>query len=241
MALETNLLAYWKLNESSRDATDSVGGLVLTNNNTVAYSTGKLNNGIDLGSSNTNKYMNIANTLGVDGGAFTMNFWVNITTAPGSGIVYGLVGQYNSSSKVSQRLYYHNSSGTLKVYFNLLIAGIANHGIDYTYTLTTGTWYMLSYTYNGTTVTGYINGSSIGTDTGSGSGSDSGYYNGILVGVVTNNTPPVNPASAKIDEVSFWSRGLSTTEIAQLYNQGNGMTYANGVLTAIVGNNFLQF
>src|SRR3990167_551156 len=44
MALDTNLVAYWKMDESSGDATDSVASHTLTNTN-VTYGTGKINNG----------------------------------------------------------------------------------------------------------------------------------------------------------------------------------------------------
>ena len=47
MALTDNLVSYWKLDESSGNAADSVGSNTLTNTNTVTYSAGKINNGAD--------------------------------------------------------------------------------------------------------------------------------------------------------------------------------------------------
>ena len=46
MSLTTNIVAYWKFDESSGNAMDSTGnGNTLTNVNTVTYSAGKINNG----------------------------------------------------------------------------------------------------------------------------------------------------------------------------------------------------
>src|SRR4051812_17693022 len=44
--LETSLVAHWRLNESSGNATEASGaGYTLTNTNTVPYATGKFSNG----------------------------------------------------------------------------------------------------------------------------------------------------------------------------------------------------
>lgn len=226
MALTDNLAAYWKFNESSGNAADSSGaGVTLTNNNTVGYAAGKIANAGDYGSSNTNKYFSAANTLGINGGAISHNFWVNISTAPTSGNAAGLVGHFNNSNKINERVFYKNDGGTLNLYFNRLIAGISNNGPTVAQTLTTGTWYMITFTYDGTTVRGYVNGTEIGNaGGGSGSGSDSGYFNGIIVGSM-NGGPPTDVLKGLLDEYGVWSRALSPTEITTLYNGGAGLTY----------------
>jgi hypothetical protein len=43
------------------------------------------------------------------------------------------------------------------------------------------------------------------------------------VGMDTNPTTP--PAQGVFDELVFWSRALSAAEVAQLYNNGNGLPY----------------
>lgn len=49
MALTDNLVSYWKLDESSGNASDSVGSNTLTNNGTAGYASGKINNAVDFG------------------------------------------------------------------------------------------------------------------------------------------------------------------------------------------------
>ena len=47
-SLTTNLISYWKLDETSGTRVDSVGNNDLTDNNTVLYGAGKQGNGADL-------------------------------------------------------------------------------------------------------------------------------------------------------------------------------------------------
>ena len=70
MSIYTNLVSYWSFDESSGNASDTVSGNTLTNNNTVTYSSAKIRNGITTASSGT-KYMYIENAsqtgLGITG------------------------------------------------------------------------------------------------------------------------------------------------------------------------------
>lgn len=59
MSLSTNLISYWKLDETSGNAVDSVGSNTLTNNNSVSFSTALINNGANFGTANTNKYYQV--------------------------------------------------------------------------------------------------------------------------------------------------------------------------------------
>src|SRR6478736_10076054 len=73
---DANLIAYYK----AENANDSKGSNTLTNNNTVAFSAAKFNNGFDGGSANTNKSMSIANALSFSGGAYSITLWVKLNT-----------------------------------------------------------------------------------------------------------------------------------------------------------------
>jgi hypothetical protein len=84
MSLTANLIGYWKLNESSGDATDSSGeGHTLTNNGTVTYSAGKLNNCANI---STDKYFSNASYTDFDLGTdiFTVAFWEKRNGNPAS-------------------------------------------------------------------------------------------------------------------------------------------------------------
>ncbi len=65
------------------------------------------------------------------------------------------------------------------------------------------------------------------------------YLNGVLgatsqydyrpvsgqLGVGLDTNPMTDPPDYMVGELSIWSRALSATEVAQLYNNGNGLPY----------------
>ena len=224
MALDTNIASYWKLDESSGNAVDSYGANTLTNNNTVTYSAGKINNGADFGNPNTNKSLSTSNTIGIDGGSMTMSGWFKISAQPPSNDNIRFLLQSNTNNKVSNMCFYRDSAGTKQLVFNRLRQNTANDQFTYDITLTIGTWYHIAYTYNGSTVTGYLNGVSIGTASSSGNGSSSaGYTNGFFIGSAFDSS---NFLTGSADEVSIWQRALSADEVNKIYNANRGNQYA---------------
>ena len=226
MALTDNLVAYWKCDESSGDLTDATGnGYTLTNNGTTPFATGKINNGADFGAANKTKYFTTSNTLGIDGGAISYAFWMKPAAAPPSGDDYRLFEQINTAStKTAYRFIVKDTAGTKSVTFNRLKMNVANEDINYTVTLTNGTWYHIAYTYDGTTMRGYINGVEVGNNTGSGSGNNStGYTAGLHI--ACDNGSASQCFDGMMDEIGVWNRALTGAEITQLDNAGAGLTY----------------
>lgn len=222
MALDTNLVSYWKLDESSGNATDSVGGFTLTNNNTATYAAGKINNGANFvaGSSQS---LSTTNTLGISGGAISMAGWVKVDTQPSGDNVRFISHFDTASSRSATQLYYKDVAGTKSLVFNRLRMNTANDEFSYATTLTTSTWYHLAFTYDGATVTGYLNGMSIGTVSSSGDGSSSaGYSAGVYIASAQNSS---NYLSGMMDEWGIWSRALSADEVSQLYNSNRALAY----------------
>jgi hypothetical protein len=210
MALTTNIVAYWKLDESSGNATDSVGSNTLTNTN-VTYTAGKINNGAVFNST-TDKFAP-ASVPVTGNSAFTVSAWVYPTN---TGSEQGFVFYWgNISSKASTYLKY-NLSGGAKI-------GFGAFGADLTYsvTLTTSTWYHLVYTYDQSNAILYINGSAVSTQGLSGLNVGT---NTARVGIsIDDDSSSVWKGS--LDEIGIWSRALSSTEVTSLYNSGNGIQY----------------
>lgn len=220
MALTTNLVSYYKLDESSGNAADSVGGFTLTNTNTVTYSAGKINNGADGGASNSNKSLQVSNNLGfTDSTDVTWSQWVNVTTAPTEGQQQCFTNHYINGGK-GRFWMYTMTGGVLKL--RMYQDAGAPSTLDITQTLTTGTWYHIVVTYlnssNLTTV--YVNGSSVGTINFGARNAVSPDYFSIL-----NWGGGTLPWKGLVDEVGVWSRVLSGTEINSLYNGGAGLQW----------------
>jgi hypothetical protein len=94
-------------------------------------------------------------------------------------------------------------------------------------------------TYDTTTLTGYVDGSSVGTigATTSGSITQSDVTEIGMRGDL-DVLNPSNCTSGLIDEVGIWSRALTGAEVTSLYNGGAGLQYP---FTGVSNNAFLGF
>lgn len=216
--LTTSLLAYYKL----EDVNDTwTGGYNLTNNGSTAFSAAKVNNGADFGASNTTKYLQVNSSLGYSSGAWAVAGWFNITTAPGTdedNLIFDL--KENSADKVQNYLTYNNTGGTksLQCVRNRGASGVQK--VTYTFSPTIGTWYHFVCQWNGTNIQLFINTTQQGGDVASGAGGTAGggpYFD------ISSQGGAV-PFSGLADEFGVWNKALNSTEIADLYNSGNGQT-----------------
>jgi hypothetical protein len=220
--LTTNLVAYFKLS----DVNDYYGSFNLTNTNSVAFNTGKVGNAADTGASNTDKRLSVANDLGVTNGNFSVSLWINVTTAPATDTSPTPFTLIDEGTDVNYEIRYADVAGTKKLRFNRGKENVANQFSDYDVTLTTGTWYHIVYTYDGTNIRGYVNnvlraGPTAASGNGSGS-SGEGLFLFVDYGLTASKF-----FSGLIDEIGIWTKALTTTEINDLYNAGNGQTMTN--------------
>lgn len=219
MSLLSNIVAYWKLDESSGNAHDAVAdAYTLTNVGSFSYATAKINNGADFGASNTTKGLNTANDLGINGGAVTMNVWVKINTEIASG-TYNMLKCQSGTQDVIQYIDYEYNSGTRRLHWRRFKFVTTVNDFVYNITLGTSNWYMLTYTFDGSDVKGYVNGGYVGHVASSGNGSTA--LSEYFAIADTNGAY----ASAIFDECGVWSRALSQDEITSLYNGGAGLQY----------------
>ena len=81
----------------------------------------------------------------------------------------------------------------------------------------------------------YLDGTLVGEVTG-----QTGTHNLINGGLCIGNGTGINDGfKGTVDELSYWTKALSTQEISGLYNGGNGQTMVNAVSNT--GNMFLFF
>ena len=215
MALTTNLVSYWKLDESSGNAADSVGANTLTNTSvTYGSSYGKINNGASFNGSSS--ILQNTSPSGIPSGstARTVNVWIKpsaVTSTSGTYAVYWGTGATREVWLVGI-----NSTGhpTVAVYADDLTS---------TQTLTVGTWYMLTAVYDGNvTLSLYINGTLDSTHTLAAPLNTIISAQGMALGNWAGTSDWYNGAE---DEVGIWSRALTSTEVTQLYNGGAGLQY----------------
>lgn len=215
MALDTNLVSYYKLDESSGNAADSVGANTLTNNGTVGYAAALINNGADFGTTvNVGQYLGVASNLGIGATtAYTISMWVKLRTEISSGAYYFISLQKGTSQGFNNFGYDYNA-GTRRLFYDT-----GGGGGTYNLTMGTSSWYHLVITAAGgtSTTTLYVNATSVSSDADAISGGGTGEFDvGGNVG---------SSCAAYIDEVGVWTRELTGTEVTELYNSGAGLAY----------------
>jgi hypothetical protein len=227
------LSSYWKFDESSGNASDSVGVNTLTNTNTVTYETGKINNGALTNPTGT-KYFTKTSPTGLPSGAtsHTINFWAKPRVTQ-SGSVPGVIAWGAEATNQMAGLGFSNTG--------LYYLGYTNDA-SVTYSYATGTWSMYTVTVDASTkkVNFYVNGALVGTE--------QTLANTPNIGtsfVVVGAQRPGNLVifDGNIDEVGIWGRILDICEIKALYNSGSGVQYNFSTLPSnipYIGNSLID-
>ena len=174
MSLLTNIVSYYKADESSGNASDSTAQAnTLTNNGTVTYNTGKINNGAYFSGAST-MYFSRANDTDFSGlqasSDMSISCWAYFTTgSPSSGTFYSLFSQEDSTGAGTPawNIGYGNEGGTLR--FQLVNSNGGSNQVSarINQTLTSATWYHIVFLYTHSSGVNqiYVNGTSIGTAT----------------------------------------------------------------------------
>lgn len=208
MSLLTGLTAYWKLDESSGDAADSHGSNTLTNESSVVYTTGLLNNGAQNNGTSGRRLRNTNFTGLTSSSTNTWSFWFKRDPSSAG----YLIDHLPSANGV--RLIVYDSTSTIRMF--------ANGNEVASSTITNGVWYHVVVTKNGTSWELFLNNTSQGTTT-SGGLSYSNLADFALLESADGSGGA--PCRATIDEVGVWSRVLDSTERTQLYGSGTPPAY----------------
>lgn len=202
-----NLVSWWPANGNPADLTGGNAGVL---KNGATFATGEVRKAFSF--DGVDDYVQVAAPSGLPVGssARTIDFWfqtpVDLTTSTESSLVqygtavsgemFGLITSQNAPGK----LYFFGDSADL--------AG--------TTTIQPNTWYHAAVTYDGTTVTLYLNGQLEASAPRALNTVIDG--NGLTFGF----RPDINAHwTGLIDEVEIFRRALSASEILGIYNAGN--------------------
>ena len=216
--LLTDLVSYYKLDETSGNAVDSHSTKDLTETGTVPnVASGIINSG--RGAFSNSNYFSNDNVMDFNGDSdFTFSTWMYKVSDPSGDeriINFGGLDTDNFFGNVQV-----GSDGKMDY-------RIVGGGGGYTMTILDKTipsteWFHLVITYDGSTSTGemFIDKVSQGTDTYTSTGETT------ATKVAIGSTWGVLGASwGYIDEIGIWSRVLTSDEIEALYNDGDGLSY----------------
>jgi hypothetical protein len=237
MALTDSLIAYYKFDESSGNASDaSASGYTLTNHNTATYGTGKINNGVTLALS-SHQYLSHSDNADFSfAGNFSVSFWLKLTQLPSSaGAEFTVLAKWLNTG--NQRSYLLDIDTSNKIYVQITdVGGAGTNTLVYASTALdsgdVGTWHhwVFVYTAASPSVTIYKDGSSVGvTNTLLQSTSIFDSTADFIVGGKFTGT--TENLDGSIDELGLWKRTLSSTEVTSLYNSGSGLQYPFGGTT----------
>jgi len=209
---DSNLVAYYKL----EDTADSKGSNTLTNNNSVTFTSTKFNNGGNFGTANTNKSLSVASTLGLSSsGSKSIVGWAKMNTELSGADSFGdFISLSHADIDIVWRIGYWRESSVNEFVVNRGKNGIGTTGIKYSTNLGTSTIHAIGMSWDGTTLTSYLDGVSVGTETPSGNGNN-GFSDEFRIGADNAGT---NFISANVDDVGVFSRKLTATEFASHFS-----------------------
>lgn len=222
MSLITNLVSYWKFDESSGDAADSHSTNTLTNTNTVTYVPAFLNNGADLESSSSQYFARADNAALSFIGDFSMSCRVKFESLPSASSMSIISKWLAAGNQLSYIMQYFDNAGTKSFRMVTSNDGAAVLTSTVAFVASTGVFYHVVMVYTASTgsITLYINGALIGSNTGLhtsikdstaqfrvGQDDAGGFFDGI------------------IDELGVWNRVLTADDAASLYAGGAAYPY----------------
>ena len=218
-SLNVNLLLYYNMDEQDTSGSgtiiDSLGIYNATNGGTD-NSTGKIKTGYFFNIDNTD-YMTIPTVTGTSDDSLTFNSWVKSN---------GEVG--------TSRIFNHNSGGS-EFGFALTATGVdfySNDGVSSDYFAPTNStyidseWVMITIimdTVNDIKII-YMNGTEIARTDSANFVTPSSWSS--VLGAKEGSLTTEN-FNGNIDEFSIWKRRLSASEITQLYNDYDGISYTD--------------
>lgn len=220
MSTLTNLLAYWRMDETTGNRLDSVGGLDLVPSGTVGKVTGKIGDGAAEITSATS-YLSASGTLPADfsGNGYTLAGWVRIDTSSGSATseVFNFAVNNGASSYRSLTLDYNHNTNQFELYtLNNDTSADDRFAASTFGTITVGTWYHIVITRKNTNASLFVNNTE---DSSGGAASFFGYdtINQLEFGLDASSTHEFS-----LDDWGIWDEEISATDRSDLYNSGSG-------------------
>lgn len=219
MALTDNLIAYWKLNETSSTRSDSVGTNHLTDVNSVGTNGGKRGKSALFVAVNA-QYLTINDNTDLSTGDidFTLAGWIRLTSK--SAIMRW--GKWQTGA-LEYNIAYHTSDDRFR--FEVSANGTSTGASVVANNLGSPTveqWYFLVVWHDAT-------GNTINIQINNGTADSTAHSGGVFDSTapfrIGSNGDGATYWNGRVDELGFWKRVLTANEKTTLYAGGTGTTY----------------
>ena len=219
----TGLAAYWSFDSSSNFNVPDVGGSTLTKGNGASWSaSGKFGGALSLNGGSQSLYdTSSPSYLPVGNSSYTQSVWFKPDVVSGTGGLVGW-GDYGSSRRTNALRLYENSGGFRHYWWGA--------DLDCTGTqcpISTGTWYHVASTWDGTTRKLFVNGVLKRSDI-------PGANDATAANFHIGKTCCSEFFNGLIDDVAIYTRALSAEEVAELANSSIS-TPTNSAVPSVSG------
>ena len=208
--LNTGLVSWWDLDETSGTRVDSVGSNDLTDQNTVGFISGKIGNAAAFVAAN-NEVLHVSADFFT--GDYTISLWTDMSLA---GTKYVLAGYDPVANLNGPKLYWTNATNR----YSFLHDGSVGAIVD---VATTSQWRHLVLWAEDDTL--YFTSSTSNTpgEIGSVTRGHTGISGPFVLGGTVNGGTFTGSLTDAIDLCGVWSRVLTADERTELYNLGAGI------------------
>lgn len=211
--------AHWTLDQNEKPAVDEINGLNATFTNSPTYTTGLVGSGAVKFQDADNDALAVSEPFDpTNTNSYTLHARAKATTSISSDsetIVMWDGGVIIRFQDGEMRYYHKDGSNAWQLVASPVVSS--------------GTIYDVGLTWNGSTVTAYLNGSKVG----------SASYSGVTMGASTNtiawgdNTPATGSTNdfaltGVIDEPRIWKNELSSTQMSTLHNDPSARLGSSG-------------
>jgi hypothetical protein len=210
----SSLVAYWKLNEVSGSvASDSKGSYSATINGSVTVgSSGKVDKAMYFPGTAT-AYLSTSSAPSLTD-HFTIATWIKLSSLTAWSRIIRLGNSYPSGESFAIQV---NASGGISNY--VYWSDGTNNGVT-TSAISTGQWYQVVTTYDGATLSFYLDGVLASSTSVSGKSIRNPDINSVYF------SGSSNPFNGYVDDTAVWTTALTATEVKTLY-YGQSSQYLN--------------
>jgi len=223
MNLYSNLISYWKMDESSGTIVDAHGSNDGTYNGALYSQDGKINTAI--GFDGNDDYIDIGDVLDMGTNDFSISAWVKSASLLPDNKENQVINKKSLSTDVYEGYFLCMPNGQFRFqiadgtnYLALTVGSVGEYNNN--------NWHhVIAVANRGTELRIYVDGVSVGNVTET-----------TIGNIDTNNLLSIGNAyysgsshvlfNGSIDEVGVWNRALTPTEMEKLYNSNAGLPYS---------------